>query len=115
MIKLYGVKVSRAGRAMWMLEELGDPYEHLPTGFTGASRTPEFLKLNPNGHIPVLDDDGFVIWESMAVSLYLAEKYDGGLRPKSLEDRARAVQWSFWAMTELEQGLLDALMHRAFL
>lgn len=53
-----------------------------------------------------------VLWESMAINLYLADKYDGGLKPKTPEDRARAVQWSFWGMLEMESGLFAVLNNR---
>lgn len=116
MITLYGIPGSRAFRTIWMLEELGLPYENVPTHFAnGDTKKPDYLKLNPNGHIPTIVDDGQVYWESMAINLYLAKKYDKGLQPKSLEDEAHAIQWSFWAMTEVEYPLLDVLMHRMFL
>jgi glutathione S-transferase len=116
MITLYGVPGSRAFRTIWMLEELGLPYENVPTHFaTGDTKKPEFLALNPNGHIPTLVDDGVAYWESMAINLYLARKYDKGLQPRTLEDDCHSIQWSFWAMTEVENPLLDVLMHRLFL
>lgn len=116
MIQVYGVPVSRAFRPLWMLEELGLPYENVPTHFaTGDTRKPEFLKLNPNGHVPVLVDGDVTLFESMAINLYLARKYDKGLWPKSVADEGRAFQWSFWAITELEEPLLTLLMHTAIL
>ncbi len=112
MLKLYGTTMSRAARCLWALEELGVAYEHIPTAVAEA-KSPEHLKLNPNGHLPVLDDNGFVVWESMAINLYLAEKYGTkSLWPASVEDRARTYQWSFWAMTELEAPLLMLLRNR---
>jgi glutathione S-transferase len=116
MIKVYGVAMSRAQRALWMLEELGLPYEHVKTSFAGDTRKPEFLKLNPNGHIPVLDDDGLIVWESMAINLHLAMKYGAGkLWPASPADQAHTLQWSFWAMTEAEPPLMTALLNRVML
>ena len=116
MIKLYGLSSSRALRSLWMLDELGLEYENVPTHFAnGATRTPEFLKLNPNGHIPVLQDGETVIWESMAINLYLARKYGPALWPKTVEDEGRAFQWSFWAMTELEEPVITALVNRRVL
>ena len=115
MITLYGVPRSRTMRPLWMLEELGVPYENKKVTFLGESRSPEFLRLNPNGHIPVLRDGDLVIWESMAINLYLARKYGKGLWPRTVEDEGRAFQWSVWAMTELEEPLLTALLHRGFL
>jgi glutathione S-transferase len=116
MIKLYGIPASRAFRSRWMLEELGLQYENVPTNFTGETRTAEFLKLNPNGHIPVLVDGETVLWESMAINLYLARAYgSGSLWPASVADEGRAFQWSFWVMTEVEGALLMVLMHRRIL
>ena len=115
MITLYGVPRSRTMRPLWMLEELGVPYENKPVTFLGESRSPDFLRLNPNGHIPVLRDGDLVIWESMAINLYLARKYGKGLWPRTVEDEGRAFQCSVWAMTELEEPLLTALLHRGFL
>jgi glutathione S-transferase len=114
MIKLYGIPRSRTMRPLWMLEELGVPYENVKVSFVNDSRKPEFLKLNPNGHIPVLQDGDLTLFESLAINLYLARKYDKGLWPKRIEDEGRAFQWSVWAMTELEEPLLTALLHRAF-
>ena len=116
MIKLYGIPMSRAGRCLWMLEELGVPYENVPTSFAGDAQKPEFLAKNPNGRIPVLEDEeGLVVYESMAINLHLAETYDEGFRPGSPSERAHIVQWSFWGMTEIEPGLIDAFVHRAML
>ena len=85
-----------------MLEELGLKYELI---HDMDPRSPEFLSHNPNGKLPTLVDDGFAVWESMAVNLYLAQKYGGALWPASFEDQTRANMWSYWAMTELEQPL----------
>jgi glutathione S-transferase len=116
MIQLHGVRMSRATRCLWMLEELGLRYESLPVSFVGDVQKPEYKKLNPNARVPTLvDDDGTVIWESMAINLYLAEKYDGGFRPKDAAERGRVLQWSFWGMTEIEPGLIQALRHRVML
>lgn len=115
MITLYGIRASRAFRSLWMLEELGLEYENVPTNFVGDNKQPDYLALNPNGRIPTLVDGDTVLWESMAINLYLAEKYDGELRPKSVEDQGRAVQWSFWVMTETEKAVLDVLLHSVIL
>ena len=114
-LKIYGVARSRAARVLWMAKELGLDYEHVKVDFaTGETRQPAHLALNPNGHVPVIDDDGFILWESMAINLYLAKKHGtGGLYPSRLEDEARAWQWSFWGMTEVERPLLTAMMNRA--
>jgi glutathione S-transferase len=116
-LKIYGVARSRAFRTLWMAKELGLGYEHIKVDFaTGETGSSALLALNPNAHIPVIDDDGFVLWESMAINLYLAKKHGAGsLYPTRLEDEARAWQWSFWGMTEVERPVLTALLNRAVL
>jgi len=87
--------------------ELGLDYEHLPIeiGEAGA-RAPDFLAINPNGRLPVIVDDGFVLFESLAITLYLAKKYSpGNLCPATLQGEARAWQWSFWAISEVDRGV----------
>jgi glutathione S-transferase len=106
-LKIYGVARTRAFRALWMAKELGLEYEHDPVeiGDAGA-RTPEFLAINPNGRLPVIVDDGFVLFESLAITLYLAKKHSlGRLYPGTLEGEARAWQWSLWAVTEVDRGV----------
>jgi len=112
MITLYGTPRSRTMRVMWMLEELELPYEMAPVDFVTGTKQPEFRQINPNGHIPVLRDGDLVLWESLAINLYLARKYDRGLWRKTPEDEGRTYQWSLWAMTEAEEPLLTALIHR---
>jgi glutathione S-transferase len=114
-LKIYGVARSRTARVLWMAKELGLDYEHIKVDFaTGETRTPAHLALNPNGNIPVIDDGGLILWESMAINLYLAKKYGaGGLYPSRTEDEARAWQWSFWGMTEVERPLLTTMLNRA--
>ena len=116
-LKIYGVARSRAFRTLWMAKELGLDYDHVKVDFaTGETRTPAHLALNPNGHIPIIAEDGFVLWESMAINLYLAKKHSlGRLYPTRPEDEARAWQWSFWGMTEVERPVLTALFNRAIL
>ncbi len=116
MIKIHGFLRSRASRCLWMLEELGQEYElvEVQMGPEGA-KDPEYLAINPNGRVPTMVDGDTVLWESMAINLYLTEKYDGGLKPKSPEDWGRAFQWSFWGMLEAETNLLTALFNVALL
>ncbi len=112
MIKLYGTAMSRSARCLWALEELGLQYEHVPTAVADAKK-PEHLKINPAGHIPALDDNGTVLFESMAINLYLAAKYGKApFWPETHEDRGRAAQWSFWVMTEVEPHLITMLRQR---
>jgi glutathione S-transferase len=106
-LRIYGIARTRAFRALWIAEELGLVYEHLPIeiGSAGAG-SPEFRKINPNGRIPFIDDDGFVLFESLAITFYLAKKHSNGeLYPATLETEARAWQWSFWAIAEVDRGV----------
>jgi len=112
MTKLHGTSRSRSARSLWALEELGVKYEHFPIPTTEA-KSAENLKRNPNGHVPVLEDDGAVVWESMAINLYLAEKYGKNLLwPPEPAARADIYKWSFWAMTEVEPHLITILRNR---
>jgi glutathione S-transferase len=106
-LRIYGVARTRAFRAIWMAKELGLDYEHVPIeiGAAGA-RKPEYLAVNPNGRLPAIDDDGFVLWESQAITLYLAKKHSPGrLYPATLEGEAKAWQWSMWAANEVERAV----------
>jgi glutathione S-transferase len=104
-LRIYGIARTRAFRALWMAKELGLDYEHVPVeiGVAGA-RQPDYLAVNPNGRLPAIDDDGFILWESLAINLYLAKKH-GRLYPASLEGEAKAWQWCLWAANEVERGV----------
>ena len=109
MITLYGHPHSRAHRVMWMLKELGLAFDQVPTGFQdGSTRQPEFLKINPNGRVPALVDDGHAFFESLAINLYLVRKFGGPLAPRSFVEEGWVTQWSLWAATEIEKPLLLA-------
>ena len=112
MLKIYGTSRSRATRSLWAAEEFGLAYEHIPTAVAEASGA-DYLKVNPNGHIPAIDDDGVVLCESMAINLYFAEKYGKApLWPASAADRGRAFQWSFWGMLECEAPIITIFFNR---
>jgi glutathione S-transferase len=105
MLRIYGSARSRATRTLWMVEELGLKYEHLDYApRSPATRTPEYLALNPNGRVPTIDEDGFVLSESMAINLYLAKQH-GKLYPSDAKNEARAWQWSFWETDRLDRQL----------
>jgi glutathione S-transferase len=111
MLKIYGTSRSRATRVLWAAEELGLKYEHIPTAVQDAKK-PEFLKINPNGHLPAIDDDGVLLCESVAINLYLAEKHGKApFWPASIADRGRVFQWSFWAMMECEEPFITLMMN----
>jgi glutathione S-transferase len=120
-LKIYGIGTSRAARPLWTALELGVPFEHIAMPYAGgATRTPEFLAINPNGHIPAVVDErpegSVTVWESMACALYIARVYgqpDGqSITPASPREEAEALRWSFWTVTELESDALTVLMHR---
>jgi len=100
-------------KVLWLLDELGLAYEREDWGhgFRDA-RSPEFLKLNPNGLVPVINDGGFVLWESHAILHYLAERH-GPTRilPADLRARAISEQWLGWQATELNSSWVYAVMH----
>ncbi|OIP70911.1 MAG: glutathione S-transferase [Oscillatoriales cyanobacterium CG2_30_44_21] len=106
MIKLYGGARSRASIVQWYLEELQVPYEfQLLDMKVGEHLQPDFLKINPFGKVPAIDDDGLTIWESGAILLYLAEKYDN---LTDLPEKAIAYQWVLFANSTLATGLFVA-------
>lgn len=120
-LKIYGIGASRAGRPLWTALELGVPFEHIATPYAGgATRTAEFLGINPNGHIPVVIDErpegAVTVWESMACALYIARVHgqaDGqSISPATPREEAEALRWSFWTVSELEKDALTVLMHR---
>ena len=106
-LRIYGVARTRAFRALWIAQELGLDYEHIPMeiGLAGA-RKAEYLAINPNGRLPAIDDGGFVLWESLAITLYLAKKHSAGrLYPATLQAEATAWQWSLWSVQEVDRGV----------
>ena len=98
MIDLYTASTPNGWKASATLEELGLPYRvHSVDLMAGDQKTPEFLELCPNGRIPVLVDDGFAVFESGAIMIYLAEK-TGKLLPEDVMGRSRALQWLMFQM-----------------
>jgi glutathione S-transferase len=107
MLKLYGHPFSRAHRVLWMLKEQGLAFEHEPVDFRNrGTHVPEYLKINPNGRVPALVDGELVLFESLAINLYLARQYGGEVAPRSAAEEALATQWSFWGANEIEHALL---------
>lgn len=108
-LRIYGNPLSRTDRVLWLAQELGIPFELVPiSGSKGETKTPEFLAINPNGHIPAIADGGFLLNESMAINLYLARKHGGALAPATLEEEALTYQWTLWAVTETETSIVRA-------
>src|SRR3954471_8898556 len=114
MLKIYGSVNSRAMRVLWMASELGLAYEHkdwLPRA--PETKTPEFRTLNANGRVPTIDDDGFVLSESMAINLYLAKKHKSPLYPTDPKKEALALQWSLWETDRLDRQVVDYQRHKS--
>ena len=105
MLRIYGSARSRGIRTLWMAGELGLDYEHLDYApRSPETRTPEYLALNPNGRVPTIDDDGFVLSESMAINMYLAKKH-GKLYPADPKNEALMWQWSLWETDRLDRQM----------
>ena len=123
MLTIYGVYRSRASRNIWLAEELSVPYRQVPViqhyrlpdpkpAGVLHTRSPEFLKVNPNGHVPSIDDDGYVLHESLAINLYLAKKHGGPLAAANVAEDGELAMWSLWAATEVEPHSLQIVYHR---
>ena len=105
MLRIYGSARSRGVRTLWMAGELGLEYEHLDYApRSPETRTPEYLALNPNARVPTIDDDGFVLSESMAINMYLAKKH-GKLYPSDPKNEALMWQWSLWETDRLDRQM----------
>jgi len=101
-LKIWGrVNSVNVKKALWAAEELGLKYQRIDAGLQfGVNKTPEYLKMNPTGLVPTIEDDGFVLWESHTVVRYLAAKHGAGaLCPSDLKARADAERWMDWAFT----------------
>jgi glutathione S-transferase len=102
MVKLWGRTNSvNVKKALWALEELGVKYERIDAGMQfGVNKTPQYLKMNPTGLVPTIDDEGFTLWESHSIVRYLAAKHGSGtLCPTDLKARADVERWMDWAFT----------------
>lgn len=121
MITLYGVYRSRATRPLWLLAETGTPFTHVPVIQSYRLKdaaapdaplhtaSPSFLKVNPQGLIPVLVMDDLVLTESLAITLHLAKVHGGDLGPLTDAERALMEQWSLFAATAVEGPALEIL------
>ena len=111
-LKIYGIPRSRTIRTLWMANELGLTYEYIQTGFgSEGTRSPTFLAINPNGHVPAIDDDGLVLWESLAINLHLVRKHGGPLAPANAAEDSLMTAWGFWSAIEVEQYAANLMYH----
>ena len=124
MLTIYGVHRSRASRNIWLAHELGLPFKHVSViqhdrlpdakapGAPLNTRSPEFVKMNPNARIPSVDDDGLILHESLAINLYLAKKHGGPLAPATVGEEGEMSMWALWAATEVEPHSINIVYHR---
>jgi glutathione S-transferase len=113
MIKIYGPKQSSALRTLWTAEECGVEYENINVKMReGEHKTPEFLKLNPNAKVPVMVDGDLVLFESMAINTYLAEKYKPELLGNGIAEHGQVYQWSYWAIANMAHSFETLVMTR---
>jgi len=99
MLRVWGRKNSiNVQKVLWACDEMGVPWERIDAGMAfGVNNTPDFLAMNPNGLVPVIHDDGFILWESHAIVRYLSRKHGlGTLWPNDPQVAARADQWMDW-------------------
>jgi glutathione S-transferase len=103
MLKVWGrVNSVNVKKVLWMLEEIGAPYERTDAGLEhGVVDTPEYRAMNPNGRIPTIEDGGFVLWESNSILRYLAMKHGSALYPVDPAARASADRWMDWQLSTL--------------
>jgi glutathione S-transferase len=112
MLRIYGSAKSRTLRTLWMVGELDlayDQKDYLPRA--PETRTPEYRALNPNGRVPTIDDDGFILSESMAINFYLAKKHKSPLYPSDPKHEALALQWSLWETDRLDRQIVNYQRH----
>lgn len=111
-IVLYHHPYTRAANSVWMLEEVGVPYELRFVDFAaGGQKAPEILALNPMGKLPILTDGEVVVTESAAIGLYLADRYSKANLAPGLDDPARGtyLRWSLFAPSVIEPGSMAKL------
>jgi len=101
MLKIWGRANSvNVQKVLWFCEELNVEYERIDAGGPfGVVDTTEYRRRNPNGLVPTIDDDGFILWESNAIVRYLAAKLQSNLWPALPRMRAEADQWMDWSHT----------------
>ena len=112
MLTVYGLARSRVSRTLWMLEELAIPYRHISIGKgPDGIQSPAFLQINPHGRVPALVDGSLVVWESLAINLYLAKRYGGALGPQDADEDAKATMWTIWTAAEVEAAAHQIFVH----
>ncbi len=116
-IVLHHHPFSRASSVVWMLEEVGVPYElRFVDIMKGAHKAPELVALNPMGKLPILTDGDVVVTEVAAIGLYLADRYSSGNLAPRLDDPARGTyfRWSLFAPSVIEPGSMAKMADWSF-
>ncbi|MEQ5840684.1 glutathione S-transferase family protein [Paraburkholderia acidicola] len=113
-LTIFGTSRSRAFRVLWMATELGLEFEHEPLPWQSCRNDARYLLINPSGTIPAISDSGFVLAESLAINLYLAQKA-GMLWPPDPKDQAKVLQWTLWVTTSLESAYTQWASHTYWL
>ncbi len=111
MLKVWGRNTSsNVQKVMWAIGELGLAHERVDIGGPfGKNREPAYLAMNPNGLVPTLEEEGFLLWESNTIVRYLANKFgQGTLEPRDPLARARASQWMDWQLSIVGPAIYHA-------
>ena len=116
MLKIYGANLSApANKVRMAANALGLPYEYIPVSIrSGENRTKEYLKMHPAGKVPVIDDDGFILFESDAIIQYLADKQESSLYPKDTKRRALVDQWMDFSAIHVGGAMGKVVFNRIF-
>ncbi len=111
---IHGIPYTRVNYIIWAMKELGLDYEINPVNpMKGETKMPEHLARNPNGLIPVLEEDGFFLWESMAINSYLAKKYgDGLLWATDPHEEAEIMQWCVFGSVNIDKPAVNYILHK---
>jgi len=115
MLKVWGRRSSaNVQKVMWLVGELKLAHEHVPAGGPyGVVSEPKFRAMNPNGLVPVIEDDGLVMWESNAILQYLASKKpDSGVLPTDPRRRALVTQWQCWDLAHWDPACATLIFER---
>jgi glutathione S-transferase len=122
MLTIYGMYRSRATRNIWLLSEMAQPFTHRPVmqayrlpdphaaDAPFNTMSPDFLRVSPAGAIPVMEDDGFVLSESIAINFHIANKFGGVLAPSGPSEHSRMLQWAFYGVSAVEEAALSVQM-----
>jgi glutathione S-transferase len=114
-LKIYGPTRSRTFRVLWLCKESNIPFEQVPVSIhvpDAQAKEDWYVKLNPNARVPTIDDDGFVMWESGAINMYLARKYKSPLWPATPQGEGNAMQWAFFIANDVESPMITIFQNR---